>query len=155
MELTVEKIKAEHASVADALLQEGKAVGIEQGKTIGFEEGKKAGLQEGRIESAVEKVNAEKVRCAAIVEAMPPGARSIAALAIKDGLSVDAAKVKFLDAINAGTIASVGDGGGESPLGDASHDPTGKKHLERAQKYAKENNCDIVEALKATATINK
>ncbi len=159
MQLTIEKVKAEHAAVADALLQEGKAAGIEEGKVIGIEEGKKIGIEEAKKAAAAEAVAAEKVRCSAILESMPPGARSIAATAIKEGLSVEASKAKFLDAINAGTIKSIGDGGGEEALNAAEaaagSDPTGKKHLERAEKYAKENNCDVVTALKATAKPNK
>lgn len=148
MDLTIEKLKAEHKPLADALVAEGKASGIEEGKVAGLAEGKQSGAKE------TEK--SERARCAAIVSAMPQGAMAICVQAINDGLTVDAAKAKFLDAINAGTIKPLGQSvdteeAGPAKIAKTENDPDGSKHLEAAKKYAKENKCGLMEALKATA----
>jgi len=149
--LTIERLKAEHKPIADTLIAEGRSAGLEEGKKIGFEDGKKAG--EGSIREV------ERKRLEGIFSSMPPGAEKIAIEAAKEGLSIEQAKDKFLKAITNGTIKSIGpdnpEAQGAKPMVKEEPDIDGKKHLDRAKAYQKENKCSMTEALQATAVKSK
>ncbi len=138
-ELTVEKLKAENKPLADALMSEGKAAGLEEGKSQGRQEA----------------LNEEKARVAGIIGATASGAEKLALEAIKDGSTSEAFKDKLLKAMQDGTIKSVGPDNPDAR--DATDkakqdDAQGKNHLERARAYQKEHKCSLAVALQETAS---
>jgi len=129
MELTLEVVKSDHKLIADQLVAEGKAVGLEEGKKQGEESAK----------------SAEKNRISGIINSMPQGMEALALIAIKDGLSPESAKDKFLAEFKSKTPPPAGLGGEEIAV-------PAKTHLDRATQHAQEHKCSMTEALKATAS---
>jgi signal peptide peptidase SppA len=105
---TVDNVKAENKAVAEALIAEGKAAGIEEGKTLGIEAGKKLGIEEGKIAGETAAKTAETARVAKIMESMPPLMEPVALAAIKDGKTPEEAKDGYLKAMKSATPASPG-----------------------------------------------
>jgi signal peptide peptidase SppA len=106
--ITVEKLKADNKEVSDALIQEGKVLGVQEGRDQGIIEGRALGIEEGKKAGKAEAEASEKSRVSGIIGAMPPGGEKLAIEAIRDGLSVDQSKDKFLKGIAAQTPAATG-----------------------------------------------
>lgn len=105
---TVENVKAENKAVAEALIAEGKSAGIAEGKEAGIKEGKDAGIAEGKSAGTEAAKVAEQARVDGIMSAMPPKMEAIALKAIKDGVTIDAAKDLFLKEMKGASPASAG-----------------------------------------------
>lgn len=85
--ITLEKIKAEHPDIANALINEGKALGLESGKVEGF----KAGREEG---SKAERDRIKAVRAQALA-----GHESLIEQMCEDGITTgEQAAMKILQA---------------------------------------------------------
>ena len=108
MDLTLEKVKAEHKLIADALIAEGRQAGITEGKQLGIVEGKQAGLAEGETAGAKKAQDAEALRVKGITEAMPQGMEAVALNAIKEGKTLEDAKDMYLKSLQKAAPASPG-----------------------------------------------
>ncbi len=108
MEITVELLKKEHSVVADALIAEGKVIGLKEGKEVGIKEGKESGIIEGKKSGEGAARVAEQTRVNEILAAMPPKMETIALQVIKDGVTVAAAKDLFLKEMKGAAPASPG-----------------------------------------------
>jgi signal peptide peptidase SppA len=97
-DLTVEKVKAEHKLIADALTAEGKELGLKEGKEAGIKEGKETGIKEGETKGAETARTAEKKRIEDICAAMPKGMEAVALQCIREGKTVEEANQAFLKA---------------------------------------------------------
>lgn len=128
IELTVAQVKTDHKAIADALVAEGKGLGLEEGK--------------------VSAQAAEKARISAIRAAMPKGMEVLALDAIEKGSSVEATKDSFLGAFKAEAPKTPGPNA-EDPT------KTAKTHMERAKEYQAVHKCSIGDALSATAERRK
>ncbi|MCX5712119.1 MAG: signal peptide peptidase SppA [Candidatus Omnitrophica bacterium] len=107
MEITVEKLKAENKPVAEALITEGKALGIVEGKALGITEGKALGIVEGKASAEAARV-AEQVRIDGIMANMPPKMEALALKAIKEGATIEAASALFLKEMKLAAPTSAG-----------------------------------------------
>ncbi|MBI3991448.1 MAG: hypothetical protein HY350_04780 [Candidatus Omnitrophica bacterium] len=127
MEITVEQLKNERQDIVEVLTAEGKTAGIAEGKAAGLKEGAEQGRQ------------SEKDRMVAIFDATPKGLESVAISAVREGLSVEAAKDKFLKELKNAAPASPGPAqdpqSGEENL---SVEEKAKKEWEKSQEIRDE-----------------
>lgn len=100
MDITIESLKANHKAVADALIAEGKQVGITEGKAVGLAEGEVIGAQKAK--------DAEALRVKTIMEAMPQGMEAVALSAIKEAKTAEETKDMYLKAMKKEAPSSPG-----------------------------------------------
>ena len=100
MDLTIDVVKKDHAAIATALFDEGKAVGLKEGKELGLAEGKKLGAEEARA--------GERKRVQDILAAAPQNMQDVAIACIKDGKTAEEAKTAFLEKFKAAAPPSPG-----------------------------------------------
>jgi signal peptide peptidase SppA len=129
-ELTIEKVKAEHKLIAEALTAEGKELGLKEGKEAGIKEGKELGLKEGKTAGVEETKAAEKKRIEDICAAMPKGMEAVALQCIREGKTVEEANKAFLKTLK---DASAVVPGPDAEL-DASKKPASEETLEEKCK---------------------
>jgi len=100
VELTIEVIKKDHAPIATALIEEGKAAGLKEGKDAGLVEGTKLGREEA--------LATERARVELILAAAPQGMQDVAIACIKEGKTIEEAKDVFLAKFKAAAPPSPG-----------------------------------------------
>lgn len=94
-DLTNVLLKSHRADLCEALVAEGKAMGLKEGKDAGILEGREAALKEGKNAGTQE----ERTRVVGILDAAKviPGVEAIIPDAIKSGESVEVAMTRFKD----------------------------------------------------------
>lgn len=147
-ELTVEKVKAEHKLIAEALAAEGKELGLKEGKEAGIKEGKETGIKEGEA-TGIEKAKAtEKTRVEAICAAMPKGMEAIALQCIREGKTAEESNQAFLKAFKDASALPPG------PDADPAvkKQPAGEETIEEKCKREWETNPKIKEEFASLET---
>jgi len=123
---TIDQVKAENKTAADALIAEGKAAGSAEAKA------------------------AETKRVEGIISNTPKGMEPLALEAIKNGTSVEDAQKSFLKALQGSGAAEVPHGEGSEGKGPETG-KAAKTHLDMAKEYQAKHNCNMTDALRATA----
>ena len=133
--LTVEQLKKERVDVFDSVFKSGLDDGVKKGGEYGQKQ------ERERVVSILKKAKAFKDMSA------------LALAAVENGLSLEQATISFQDKQLAGLQNA------QAPdVGPDNDEDKGKKpttHLEKAHAYKQDHNCNLTEALKATAEKRK